>query len=134
MLQKKKRNIKSISKNCFSLEETFLLKNQVRKLLVEPQTVTYYSLVGSRMWYHVNIIIVMLLQLQGDFLVSNQEKCFMCCSKPFSIFFYFAKGKKMMMVKIWILVGCYNTLPLSLLLIFNDCHQETSFRKVYVVS
>lgn len=39
-----------------------------------------------------------------------------------------------MMVKIWILVGCYNTLPLSLLLIFNDCHQETSFRKVYVVS
>ena len=38
--KKKKKNIKSISKNCFSLEETFLLKNQVRKLLVEPQTVT----------------------------------------------------------------------------------------------
>ena len=90
----------------------------------------------------MNIIIVMLLQLQGDFLVSNQEKCFMCCSKPFfNIFFtlLMAKkkknvGQKMMMVKIWILVGCYNTLPLSLLLIFNDCHQETSFRKVYVVS
>ena len=43
----------------------------------------------------MNIIIVMLLQLQGDFLVSNQEKCFMCCSKPFfNIFFYFANGKK----------------------------------------
>ena len=42
----------------------------------------------------MNIIIVMLLQLQGDFLVSNQEKCFMCCSKPFSIFFYFANSKK----------------------------------------